>query len=268
MALGSGVQWGFIGGLSTGETNAPYENTLGVLKEAQKGFASAGFDFGQVVRTWYYIGDILGAEAGESRYDGVNRARNEVYKDKWPDLTLSPASTGIGMATRRIGFEAIALRADTPQSGLVTWVNNPLQIAPSEYEIEVDSSRKPSFSRAAAVRLGDAVILFISGTASIRGSDVVFPGDPESQTRTTLENIATLIGRDNLAAHCGLQEGATFEDLQQFRIYVKREQDVDIVRDTCNAMVPDVPCAYLIGDICRPECLMEMEAVIAFKLTA
>ena len=112
--------------------------------------------------------------------------------------------------------------------------------------------------------LGDAVMFFVSGTASIRGSDVVCLDDPEAQTRITIENIATLMGEDNLVGNYALPRGASLDDMMQYRVYVKRPDDLDVIRDCCRRHLPEVPHAYLVADVCRPECLVEIEGVAAF----
>jgi len=246
------AKWGFVGGLATAESESPGRGVHRILSEARDELCLAGLAFEQMVRTWYYIGDILGAGEEESRYDQFNAARNEFYRDMWPDLCRSPASTGIGMNTHRIAFEGLLVSPESDRAQ-ISWIDNPLQTPPFLYESQADPDSNPSFSRAAAVGLADTVLLFISGTASIRGSDVVHPDDAAAQTEATVENIAALIA------------GGTLDDMQQLRIYIKRPKDLERVRDCCRAHLPDVPCAYLIADVCRAECLVEIEGVAAFK---
>lgn len=258
-----GATWGFVGGMGAGEDEAPYEGILRVLGEAARELERAGLEFGQVVRTWYYMGDILGSGPKGTRYDQANRARNEFYRDKWPDLRLCPASTGIGMRTRGMALECLAL--DGPAEAMrVVWIDNPLQTPPHLYETPGPRDSNPSFSRAAAVRFPEWTILFISGTASIRGSRVLHPDDPAAQTEVTVENIAALIGGDNLAGNYEFSQGATLDDVQQFRVYVKRPGDLQPVRDCCRRHFPDVPATYVVADVCRPEWLVEIEGVAAF----
>jgi len=258
------VTWAFVGRLETAEDEKPYEGVHRTLRAAQQELEKAGLEFGQLVRTWYYVGNILGRQDSETRYQRVNRARNEFYRENWPDLCHSPASTGIGMGTNQVVLEAFALgrQRDRPE---VKWIHNPLQTPPYLYETQADQDSNPSFSRAAAVGLRHSVVLLVSGTASVRGSEALSPGDPAAQTEVTIENIATLIGDENLVGNYGFCRGATVEDIHQFRVYVKRPGDVRTVRDCCRRHLPDAPCAYLIADICIPDCLVEIEAVAAFK---
>jgi len=265
VASWAGAKWSFVGGLLAGGGERPEEGARRVLEEAEDVFARLGSDFRNIVRTWYYMGNILAPDRGEPRYNFFNQARNEFYLDKWPDLCATPASTGIGMNTDRFAFEAVAVDGDADAFEVV-WVDNPLQTPPHRYSIDAQQVRKPSFSRAACVALKDCIVVFVSGTASIRESKVIRLGDARAQTVVTIENIEALVGRENLVDRYGLARGAELSDVQQLRVYVKRPQDVETVRECCRASFPDVPASYMIGDVCRPECLMEIEAVLAVGL--
>ncbi|HRU04690.1 MAG TPA: hypothetical protein P5137_02810 [Candidatus Brocadiia bacterium] len=241
--------WGFVGGAARGGRAGPSgEDVRRMLDGAQRGLRLAGLDFAHMVRTWYYIGGLLGPAAQGSRYDEFNAARNAFYKDKWPDLLRTPASTGIGMAPGEVVFDGLVVKPESDNLE-ISWLDNPLQTPPYLYDIRAEQVRKPSFSRGAAVKLGDAQMTFISGTASIRQSRVLHADDVAAQTETTIENISALLG------------GASLDDLQLLRVYVKRPRDVEIVRDCCRGQLPDAPCAYLIADVCRPDCLVEIEGV-------
>ncbi len=265
VATAGKAQWGFIGGFDVAQDEGPYGGVTRALQEANATVEREGFRFGDVVRTWYYIGRLLDDADAGSRYDRFNQARNEFFARIWKDLRYSPASTGIGMDTRRIAFEAMLLRG-APGSFEVTWVDNPLQTRPYVYDIAVDHQQKPSFSRAAAVTLPDWMMVLVSGTASIRKSEVVCVDDVAAQTQMTIDNVATLIGPENLTGNYRLPAGAALRDLQQFRVYVKRRQDVEAVRAVCGERLPDVPCLYLVADVCRAQCLVEIEGVAAVRL--
>jgi len=255
--------WGFVGGVEIGETEPPGTGLSRILNEAQRELHRSGLTLEQTVRTWYYIGNILGSGEKETTYDRFNVARNEFYRDIWPDLCRTPASTGIGMGTNRIAFEGLVFNAEGNGSQ-VSWIDNPLQKRPFLYENHAQAGCNPSFSRAAAVRFAETTVVFISGTASIRGSEILSPGDPEAQTRIAIENIASLIGVDNLSGNHGFSRGGTLDDLQGFRIYLKRPGDLEVVRDCCRRYLPPVPHTFLIADVCRSGFLVEIEGVAAF----
>ena len=101
--------------LPPGKDRPMYEAATAELQAVCRLLGSVGMRFGQVVRTWYYLGGIVEpAEKGDSpdlpddpltRYQEFNRARTDFFQrvrfrphcspmkaDGWPD----PASTGIG----------------------------------------------------------------------------------------------------------------------------------------------------------------------------
>ena len=256
--------WAFVGGLETEEVDASGAGTRNILSNAERLLRVSNLSLAQMVRTWYYIGNILGTEGGSVPYDRFNAARNAFYKSSWPDLSKSPASTGIGMRNDRTVFEGIVLDRNTCGSR-VSWIDNPLQTPPYFYDVRVNPEHNPSFSRAAAVELADSVLIFISGTAGIRKSKVLHPEDADAQTRITIENIETLIGTENLVSNHAFKKGATPADLQGFRVYVKRERDFDVIRECCRRRLPSVPQTFVVADVCRPELLVEIEGLVAFK---
>jgi chorismatase len=265
LATAGDVTWSFLGGMETGKDESCYEGTQRVVSEARRELAQADVDFRTIVRTWYYVGGIHEKDAGGLRYDCFNQARNEQYQDCWPDRAESPASTGIGMRTRRVAMETLALRWNGSSCG-VTFIDNPLQTRPSEYDISAAPVRKPSFSRGAAIVFPDSLLVIISGTASIRKSVVIFPGDLEAQTRATVENIATLMGGENLKGNYGLPAGATLGDLRCLRVYLKKPEYLPVVREYCRRNLPEMPTTYLVAEVCRPECLLEIEGMAAVRI--
>jgi enamine deaminase RidA (YjgF/YER057c/UK114 family) len=55
--------------------------------------------------------------------------------------------------------------------------------------------------------------------------------------------------------------GATLADLAKMRVYVKRPQDFERCRATCERRLGPVPVIYAHADVCRPDLLVEIEAV-------
>ncbi len=112
-----------------------------------------------------------------------------------------------------------------------------------------------------AVATGALVTTFISGTASITASESRHDNSVEQQTHQSIDNIEALIGSDCFPDHspCGL--GATLDDLAVARVYVKRQGEYDTVRAICRARLGELPTIYVVGDICRPELLVEVEGI-------
>jgi enamine deaminase RidA (YjgF/YER057c/UK114 family) len=222
--------------------------------------AAQGVPFERVVRTWLYLGDIVGPEGDTQRYKELNRARADVFADlPFGTDTGFPASTGIGSDGRGLVTSCLALQAGGGAVRAVA-LENPRQTAAFDYT-ERYSPQSPKFSRAMAVASGDDALIFISGTASITRSETRHVGDPAAQTRETLDNIEALISGSNLRRHgvpglaCGLA------DLGVARVYVKRPGDYEAIRRVCEARLGPVPVCYTIADVCRPELLVEIEGI-------
>ena len=126
-----------------------------------------------------------------------------------------------------------------------------------------DYAKPSSFSRGMRIDLNGIAILVISGTASIdeQGSSVHI-GDFRAQTRRTFLNITGLLEA----------EGATWKDIVRTTCYFR-----DIERDYTafneertafyNAQLLDpLPASTGVQAIlCRPELLIEIEAIAAFQ---
>jgi enamine deaminase RidA (YjgF/YER057c/UK114 family) len=128
-----------------------------------------------------------------------------------------------------------------------------------------DYERPSSFSRGMRIDLGNFVVLLISGTASIDEAGVsVHIGDFRKQMRRTLQNITAL-----LAA-----EGCTWKDIVRTSCYLR-----DIDRDYAEfneertaffkeqGLDPLPASTGIQAKLCRPELLVEIEAIAMFKKT-
>ena len=123
--------------------------------------------------------------------------------------------------------------------------------------------RPSSFSRGMRIDVGGLVILLISGTASIdEKGTTVHVGDFRAQTHRTFQNITAL-----LAA-----EGATWKDIVRTTCYLR-----DIDRDyaafneertafyTEQELDPLPASTGIQAILCRPELLIEIEAIAMFQ---
>jgi 2-iminobutanoate/2-iminopropanoate deaminase len=126
-----------------------------------------------------------------------------------------------------------------------------------------DYPRPSSFSRGMRVDLNGLAILFISGTASIDGNgQSIHLGDFRAQTRRTFENIAGLLEA----------EGASWKDVVRTTCYLRDiERDYAAFNEERTAFYRDqkldpLPASTGIQAIlCRPELLVEMEAIAMFR---
>ena len=112
-----------------------------------------------------------------------------------------------------------------------------------------------------AVRVGNHVTTWVSGTASIVNAETVHKGDAMKQTEQTLTNIEKLIAPENFARHGWADAGATLADLAKIHVYVKHPEDFDKVRQVCERRLGRLPIIYAVADVCRPDLLVEIEGV-------
>jgi 2-iminobutanoate/2-iminopropanoate deaminase len=120
-----------------------------------------------------------------------------------------------------------------------------------------------AFSRGMRIELGKFVVLLISGTASIdEGGRTLYAGDLRAQTRRTFDNISAL-----LAA-----EGATWKDVVRTTCYLRDiERDYKAFNEERAAFykkqkLNPLPASTGIQAIlCRPDLLVEIEAIAMFR---
>jgi enamine deaminase RidA (YjgF/YER057c/UK114 family) len=135
--------------------------------------------------------------------------------------------------------------------------------APSVLNEASAYARPSSFSRGLRLDIKGITILLISGTASIdENGQTVHEGDFRAQTWRTYHNITTL-----LAA-----EGATWKDVVRTTCYLR-----DIERDYAafneirteffqqQGLEPLPASTGIQAILCRPELLVEMEAMAIFE---
>ena len=230
--------------------------------------AEAGASFEDVVRTWLYQGGITEMEGGTERYRELNRARSDFFEAipfnvrqlaAQNGRAIYPASTGIG--TRGTGLVTTCLALQTKRDDVqLLALENPLQTSAFSYPTSY-STKTPKFSRAMAMRIGDHVTTWISGTASIVNSETVHIGDVEMQTEQTLTNIERLIDAANFGRLGWTDTGATLDDLAKIRVYVKHQEDYEKCRAVCERRLGSIPAVYAQADVCRPDLLVEIEGV-------
>ena len=264
-----GIRWIYCGDIR-GEAgmDGPYAESLSAFQRMGQELAAAGAGFDQVVRTWIYVNQITDGAAGWQRYQEMNRARTDFYRDirfgnksraPWAPETFYPASTGIGTSGAQVAMACMAI--DSHRSDVfVMPLENPHQTPAFNYQAAY-SPQSPKFSRAMAVVQGHFVSTLVSGTASIVNSRTCHPDDIVRQTEQTIENIERLIAPGNFARHGLPGAGATLKDIAKLRVYVKRAEDHEPCREVCERLLPRVPAIYLHADICRPDLLVEIEAV-------
>ncbi|MCC6127176.1 MAG: hypothetical protein IT426_19615 [Pirellulales bacterium] len=264
-----GNTWAYLANvLPATAAEAVYDRSLSAFHSAGERLHGVGLRFGDVLRTWLYLGNITAPDGQTSRYLELNRARTDYYRNvdfadgrvpgEW-NRPVFPASTGIGTQDNEVAIGCLALQSARPGTVLVP-LENPRQTAACDYAHQY-GPESPKFARAMAVASGDAVCTFISGTASITASDTRHADDFERQTQQTIDNIEVLIAPDNFRRHGFPGMGAALDDLALARVYIKRPEDFERARAICRKRWGELPTIYVVADVCRDELLVEIEAL-------
>ncbi len=269
IARHNGIAWVHCAGVVPQDPAAGvYDGATSAFQQVDRLLQGVGVRFDQVIRTWLYLGGITDQDGPASRYQELNRARGDFFNEirflagRRPPGSgggAYPASTGIGALGRGIMISAIAF-ASTRSDVIALSLENPSQTAACDYAA-CYSPQSPKFSRAMALSCGAYATIFISGTASITDSETRHAGDVVAQTNQTADNIAALIGEENLCRHGLPGLGTSLDGLGLVRVYLKRQEDYAAVRAVCQQRFGEVPTIYAAADVCRPDLLVEIEGI-------
>jgi enamine deaminase RidA (YjgF/YER057c/UK114 family) len=230
-----------LGGLGPRPCDVPppdqFRQTLGYLETALE---QASFSLGDVVRTWFYLDELL------SWYGPFNQARSQAYSRIKFRSGSSPASTGI--SGRNPAGTALVAGAWAMQplhsSAQIAEVPSPLQCPAPAYG--------SSFSRAMEISSLHGRRLLISGTASIApGGEPLWAGDIDQQIELTMEVIAAILA----------SRGFGFSDLTRATAYFKNRADIPAFEAwRAGRELGSLPVITAQGGICRDDLLFELEA--------
>ncbi len=135
--------------------------------------------------------------------------------------------------------------------------------APSVLNEAYHYAQPSSFSRGMRLDLGNIAVLLISGTASVGPEgQTLHAGDFRAQTRQTYANITALLE----------SEGASWKDVVRTTCYLRDiERDYAAFNEERTAFyaaqgLDPLPASTGIQAIlCRPELLVEIEAIAVFR---
>lgn len=238
---GDGARQCVIGAImpEPGELNRGAQVEL-ALETLQTIMEQVGFDLGDLVRTWFFLEDIL------SWYREFNLARTRVYSQIQFRTGSMPASTGVG-AHNCFG-SALAL---------VSWAHRPLSLTSRAREVGSPlqcpaTSYGSSFSRAMEMCSDSGRHLFISGTASIApAGETLWASSATRQVEVTMEVVESLLASRQML----------FSDLVSATAYFRRPADAQILKEWLRVNnLSQLPVVLTQCDICRDDLLFEIEA--------
>ena len=250
----------------TGEQSDRIFSAIGSILKAESMPVSS------IIRQWNYIEKIVKTAEGHQNYQDFNDSRSRFYNGAaW--VNGYPAATGVGTSCGgvMIDLEAICPVADGTE---ILPLNNSLQVAAHAYSPVVLIGREdektgkkttPKFERAKLVHNGNRGLVYISGTAAIRGELSLVDVGVGEQTRITLENIEHLIS-DKTLGDAGI-EGVEDATIFSMRVYLKEESFLDRAREIIGEKYSGTPAVYLKADVCRDELLVEIEGFASILIT-
>ncbi|MDH6303856.1 enamine deaminase RidA (YjgF/YER057c/UK114 family) [Parabacteroides sp. PF5-5] len=240
----------FAGGFQTDVIKLPIEvQSVEVFKEIDELLQLEGFLINSIIRQWNYIEQITAYQNDNQNYQSFNNARGDFYaKTDWPNGY--PAATGIGanLGGILVDLDAAVFKSE---SAFATPIDNKLQVAAHAYSEKVlEHAQKkkatPKFERAKSMTFADRRLVYISGTAAIRGEESLKGVGLERQLHITMENIGQLTG------------GAP---LVMLRVYLKDKSDYELSKQLMDAYNLQIPISYMCADVCRDELLIEIEGI-------
>ena len=207
-----------------------------------------------LLRMWNYFPGINRQYRGMENYQRFCRARAQAFQERYGHFNfLLPSASAIGSGPGPFVLYFIA----SHKAGVHR--ENPRQVNAYSYPPQY-GRRSPSFARATLSQPHDGEFLFISGTASIVGHQSLHPGDMRAQMEETLRNIEALVEATVADEQTGFRGLA---DIDHLKVYLRRAADMETARELIQRTIgAGAKAIYLVGDICRRELLVEVEAVI------
>lgn len=238
----------YAGGLHSSSGDDISAGSVGIFNVLGNILRGEGFNVDSIVRQWNYIGNITSFDdSGNQHYQMFNNARTDFYSS-WVWSDGYPAATGIGTSGQSVVVDADAVMLKCADFEIRP-IDNKLQIAAHAYSENVlekadTGLTTPKFERAKSLGYGNERMVYVSGTAAIRGEKSI-TDDVVEQLHVTMENIRQLTGDS---------------EIKLLRIYLKNEEDYEVVHQIM-AEYQNISQSYLLADVCRDELLIEIEGV-------
>ena len=216
------------------------EQAREVFEKLQTGLALAGMTMKDIVRTWFYLDDLL------SWYGEFNRVRNDVFARNELRPPSLPASTGVGGRNpmgAALSAAAWAVRPHDPAPQVTHFAPSPEQCPASSYG--------SAFSRAVEIRCAGFRQLLVSGTASIaRDGKTEHIGDVRAQIERSLQVAAAILESRRM----------TFADTAFATAFFKHPADAPLFADwLARHGLQSMPVVCACCNICRDNLLFEIE---------
>ena len=217
------------------------------LQETYKGLVQLlNSEHYSLLRVWHYLPQL----AEPSDYQVFCDARAQAFSLHKEDAYCAATAIGTGSYYGVIYF--IAAR----KAGVA--VNNPRQTLPYRYPKNYVEPA-PMFARSTLKQWGDKSHLYISGTAAIVGYTSQHIGDANAQLSEIVNNLNSLLSEAAETEH-GYNKISPAR-LQHIKLYVDKRVSADITTLVDRYLGSDIELQVFEGQMCRPELLVEIEAM-------
>ena len=207
-----------------------------------------------LLRTWNFFPQITAADIHQpeqNRYEAFCHGRFQAMQRNDIKNCVYPAATVIGNHENKL--QVYFLAADAPG----TAVENPRQTSAYHYPVN-DRDTQPLFSRGLIKTWGQRTHFYVSGTASIVGHETLHVDDVCAQLNEAINNVETLVAHANDKYHTQLNAQ---DDLLYMKVYIRNREDLEPIKQVLAARLSNTtPRALLLGDMCREDLLVEIEA--------
>ncbi len=257
----------FVGGVMGDSLNDLIrEQADRVFSKLNRIFDREEMPVSSIVRQWNYIEQITRMDGDHQHYQDFNDSRTHFYASTTWNNGF-PAATGIGASFGGVMVDLEAVCFNQPESSIIP-LNNSLQVPAFDYsenvllgekDRELKQKTTPKFERAKLILENGSGLVYISGTAAIRGEKSLTGVGVEEQTRITLENVEHLISDQTLSgAIIGKKTDARIFSM---RVYLKEAGFLEKAKPVVMKKYAGIPVVYLLADICREELLVEVEGL-------
>jgi len=205
-------------------------------------------------RVWNLIPRINAHDDALENYQAFCQGRHRAFQAHFGSAgeQRMPAASAVGTVGEKLCVVFVA------GTDAVSYVENPEQVPAYRYPSRY-GPRSPSFARASLVQRQGGQRLYVSGTASIRRSESLHPGDVAAQFELAMANM------DLVARNAGLPGlDADSPGQRSFRIYLRHADDWPAVRPLFEQRLQRRGDGHSVlqADICRRELLVEIEACV------
>ncbi len=228
-------------------TRQCYQDLLAVCQE---------LDYPFFVKFWNYVPAINQGAGDQETYKQFCVGRAEAMQSMGVLDEYVPAGTGVG-CEQAYGLTVCALLGRQQP----TAIENPRQISAYQYPRQY-GPRSPSFSRATVLENASRRIMFLSGTAAIKGHESLHECDSLAQLQEIRKNL------DAMLHNAGLPELSEFaasahQNGHCMRLYVRPGDKQDAIIEQFPMVMPELAAAQIYSaDICRANLLVELDGIM------